>query len=344
MSDVRLKSSIGHRGVLAAVMVVAVSVLAVLASLVLPADPASAETPAERCVRETAAYNSAWAQTWAASNGRPASEAPPPPVPYVCHDPGPTTTTTSQPPVVTAPTVPSDTNVPEGPGPNMGAHAPTDIPPPGSTPIVPIPTTGARDLGDDGDREGGDPRRTDPSRERPIPDLGSFRHNVDDDYDTNEIVGGPWEDTCGNKVPLRRGYWNGKRGRGWDKIYHYHKMTNMDVVQETIESNCGEHDQNDTRGRTLIYRQDFYRQECSYLTPGTLICEKKPPPVTYRAVVQMSDTLPNGEKIPGGASGVTTAYCEGYVECPGWMSSPKQIDKVSGIPLNGNDGGDAPVA
>ncbi|MGW8932582.1 DUF6973 domain-containing protein [Gordonia terrae] len=84
-------------------------------------------------------YNSAWAQTWAASNGRPASEAPPPPVPYVCHDPGPTTTTTSQPPVVTAPTVPSDTNVPEGPGPNVGAHAPTDIPPPGSTPIVPIP-------------------------------------------------------------------------------------------------------------------------------------------------------------------------------------------------------------
>ncbi|PZT89535.1 MAG: hypothetical protein DI630_32040 [Gordonia sp. (in: high G+C Gram-positive bacteria)] len=247
MSDVRLKSRIGREGALAAVMVVAVTVLAVLASLVVPADPASAETPAERCARETAAYNSAWAQTWAASNGRPASEAPPPPVPYVCHDPGPTTTTTSQPPVVTAPTVPSDTNVPEGPGPNMGAHAPTDIPPPGSTPIVPIPTTGARDLGDDGDREGGDPRRTDPSRERPIPDLGSFRHNVDDDYDTNEIVGGPWEDTCGNKVPLRRGYWNGK-------------------------------------------------------------------------------------------------HCEGYVECPGWMSSPKQIDKVSGIPLNGNDGGDAPVA
>lgn len=140
MSDVRLRSGIGRRGVLAAVMVVAVSVFAVLASLVVPADPASAETPAERCARETAAYNSAWAQTWAASNGRPASEAPPPPVPYVCQDPGPTTTTTSQPPVVTAPTVPSDTNVPEGPGPNMGAHAPTDIPPAGSTPIVPVPT------------------------------------------------------------------------------------------------------------------------------------------------------------------------------------------------------------
>ena len=63
MSDVSLR----RRGVLAAVMAVAVWVSAVLASLLVPADPASAETPAERCARETAAYNSAWAQTWSLS-------------------------------------------------------------------------------------------------------------------------------------------------------------------------------------------------------------------------------------------------------------------------------------
>jgi hypothetical protein len=221
-------------------------------------------------------------------------------VPYVCHDPGPTTTTTTPPPVVTAPTVPSDTNTPEAPGPNMGAHAPTDIPAPGRTPIVPIPTT--ETPGGQASRDSQHPSAPEVGRpsDLPIPSIDSLRHTVDDDYDTNEIVGDPWDDTCGNKVPLRRGYWNGKRGRGWDKIYHYHKMTNMDVVKETIESNCGQHDEKDTRGRTLIYRKELYRQECSYLTPGTIICEKKPPPVTYRAVVQMSDTLPNGEKIPGG--------------------------------------------
>ncbi|MDL9944581.1 hypothetical protein QSJ19_03070 [Gordonia sp. ABSL11-1] len=115
------------------------AVLALMLVLTFTADSAGAETPAERCARETAAYNSAWAQSWAASHGRPASEAPNPPVPYVCHDPGPTTTTTTPPPVVTAPTVPSDTNTPEAPGPNMGAHAPTDIPAPGRTPIVDVP-------------------------------------------------------------------------------------------------------------------------------------------------------------------------------------------------------------
>ncbi|MDY6810865.1 MAG: hypothetical protein SW127_17920 [Actinomycetota bacterium] len=138
MSEARPRNRVDRQGALAATTAVVLAGIAVLATLVVPADPASAETPAERCARETATYNSAWAQTWAASNGRPASEAPPPPVPYVCHDPGPTTTTTSKPPVVTAPTVPSDTNVPEAPGPNMGAHAPTDIPAPGETPIVDV--------------------------------------------------------------------------------------------------------------------------------------------------------------------------------------------------------------
>lgn len=126
-------------GVLTTVGATAVSTLA----LIGPA-PASAETPAERCARETATYNSAWAQSWAASNGKPADLAPPPPVPYVCVDPGPPTSSTTPPPSVTAPGIPSDSNVPETGGPDIGAHAPTDIPDGGSAPIVPIPTTGPK--------------------------------------------------------------------------------------------------------------------------------------------------------------------------------------------------------
>ncbi|VFA89608.1 Uncharacterised protein [Gordonia paraffinivorans] len=46
---------------------------------------ADAETPAERCKRETAAYNDAWKNTWAAANpGKKPSDAPKPPVPYKC--------------------------------------------------------------------------------------------------------------------------------------------------------------------------------------------------------------------------------------------------------------------
>ncbi|MCZ4581517.1 hypothetical protein O4158_20995 [Gordonia amicalis] len=119
--------------------------IATISALALTSTPtASAETPAERCARETAAYNSAWAQSWAASNGKPASQAPPPPVPYVCVDPGPPTSSTTPPPSVTAPTIPTETNTPNTGGPNMGAHAPTDIPDAGQTPIVPIPTSPER--------------------------------------------------------------------------------------------------------------------------------------------------------------------------------------------------------
>lgn len=121
------------RAVTLSVLVVAVATL--LGSLVLVVStPAAAETPAERCARETSAYNSAWASSWAASNGRPVSEAPAPPVPYVCHDPG-MPTTTSPVPSVTAPTVPTATDTPGG-GVQPTVHAPTDIPAPGESPIV----------------------------------------------------------------------------------------------------------------------------------------------------------------------------------------------------------------
>ena len=49
--------------------------------------PAAAETPAERCARETNAYNSAWEATWTAANPGNTGPVPAPPVPYGCRDP-----------------------------------------------------------------------------------------------------------------------------------------------------------------------------------------------------------------------------------------------------------------
>ncbi|MXP20161.1 hypothetical protein GIY30_02090 [Gordonia sp. HNM0687] len=127
------------RSVLLTVAVMIVTVAAMVPVL-LSRNDADAETPAERCARETAAYNSAWAQSWAVANGQPASQAPHPPVPYVCHDPG-TTTNTTAPPSVTAPGVGETTGATTGTGPGVGAQAPTDIPTttPGQSPIVEAP-------------------------------------------------------------------------------------------------------------------------------------------------------------------------------------------------------------
>ncbi|GAA4739190.1 hypothetical protein MUG78_09780 [Gordonia alkaliphila] len=64
--------------------VAALAVSLVMASSLLSAN-ASAETPAERCKRETAAYNSAWATSWVRAHpGTKPADAPPPPVPYRC--------------------------------------------------------------------------------------------------------------------------------------------------------------------------------------------------------------------------------------------------------------------
>ncbi|PYE16492.1 hypothetical protein DFR67_108245 [Williamsia limnetica] len=314
-------------------------VLALLATLLMTASmlvaiafagSANSETPAERCARETAAYHAAWVASWSAANpGSDPSQAPPPPVPHVCRDPGEAPTTTPTSPELVAPGIP--TTAPEIPtGPNVGAHAPTDIPAPGATPIVPVP---------------GGPQTRNGLVDLPtlsLPDvLADARHDADANYPTNEILG-TYEDQCGNQVPLRRGYYNAgtDKGRGWDKIFHKHKMTERDVVKQTIESQCGKLDENDTRGRTLIYEKQFWRKECHSINAWQVRCEGVPPPITFRTVVQMEGTLPGGEQIPDGKpQGVVTGYCVGMIECPQWMSSRDQIDKVNGISMNPEDEG-----
>ncbi|WP_139026091.1 hypothetical protein [Gordonia neofelifaecis] len=121
------------------ITVVIGAVIALIVAMVTVHGAASAETPAERCERETNTYNSAWAQSWATANDRPASEAPSPPVPYICHDPGTPTPTTPTQPTMTAPELPTATQTAPGAGPVPTVHAPTDIPEPGDTPIVEAP-------------------------------------------------------------------------------------------------------------------------------------------------------------------------------------------------------------
>lgn len=132
--------AIGHRkSRLVLAFLVTLLMTASMLVAIAVAGSANSETPAERCARETSAYNAAWVASWSAANpGSDPSQAPPPPVPYVCRDPGEAPTTTPTSPELVTPGIPTTT--PESPsGPNVGAHAPTDIPAPGETPIVPVP-------------------------------------------------------------------------------------------------------------------------------------------------------------------------------------------------------------
>ena len=198
-------------------------------SLVLTTSPASAETPAERCARETKAYNNTWAQGWAQSNNRPASEAPPPPVPYVCQNPD-TTTPPPEQPSVTAPSIENTPDASDRAGPQV--HAPTDIPSPGR-PIL----QGEQEV----ETFATTPRNT-PSRPSPT------RVSVDNyDYPVNHIHG-QFTDKCGNNVVLRTGYFDGKKGFGQDKAEHKHGLKSTNDIVELIANNeCGEAESATTR-------------------------------------------------------------------------------------------------
>ncbi|MCU1647994.1 MAG: hypothetical protein JWN03_8269 [Nocardia sp.] len=102
---------------------------------------AGQETPAQRCARETSAYNSAWESTWRASNPGNPGPPPPPPVPYVCVDPGtaPSTTTTAP---QTAPGL-MPTQAPGGGVEGQAGNAPGRLPDGNGTDIVPGPSPAA---------------------------------------------------------------------------------------------------------------------------------------------------------------------------------------------------------
>ncbi|APA94281.1 hypothetical protein [Nocardia seriolae] len=127
-------------GFSARALVVGVVLAVLTTSGVLAIGEAGAETPAERCARETATYNAAWESSWRAANpGNPAP--PPPPVPYVCADPGTPPTTTTTPP----PTAPGllPTQAPGGGVQGNAGNAPGRLSDGDGTDIVPGPTTAA---------------------------------------------------------------------------------------------------------------------------------------------------------------------------------------------------------
>ncbi|GAA4744877.1 hypothetical protein GCM10023217_12380 [Gordonia alkaliphila] len=103
----------------AAASFVATIAVVIMLLVVIGPPPVSAETPAERCKRETTAYNNAWKNTWAQANpGKSPSQAPQPLVPYKCRggNDGPP----PSPPPSPSSAAPDPTTEPEKPAPTRG--------------------------------------------------------------------------------------------------------------------------------------------------------------------------------------------------------------------------------
>lgn len=123
-------------------------------------------------------------------------------------------------------------------------------------------------------------------------------------------------DTGGRPVLLRRGYFTGGAGFGWDKIFHKHGITNMNLVEKIIRNpNGGQID-----GTARVYSGFAQRFRCDVSNRCTEV-ERIP----LKAVVDFRDDL----NLGSGQKGVITAYCNfgsgGPPRCPSWVSNVSNV-------------------
>lgn len=90
----------------------------------------------------------------------------------------------------------------------------------------------------------------------------------DPSYPVNDVIAEA-TDLDGNHVVLRRGYYDGKRGFGWDKIFHKHGITNPNAFTDLIAHSRPI----SSKDRELIYKVEVDRAHCSQLFGPIPDCE-----------------------------------------------------------------------
>jgi Domain of unknown function (DUF4226) len=140
-------------------------------------------------------------------------------------------------------------------------------------------------------------------------------------------------DLDGNRVVLRRGYYDAAadKGFGWDKAYWKHGIVNVNVFKDLISHSRPLSSDNGT----LVYEVPINRAHCSKGPLGFVDCEDTGESVTMRIVVNVNEPRPD---VPdGGQKGVITMYPlpggSGVVEVkPGWTLTPPWVN--NNVPIN----------
>lgn len=148
-------------------------------------------------------------------------------------------------------------------------------------------------------------------------------------YPVNEVIATA-TDLDGNKVLLRRGYYDGKQGFGWDKIFWKHNITNPNVFRDLIS-----HSRPTTqKPGELVYVIPINRTHCTHGFFGDQ-CKDSGESLTIRIVV---DTTEERVGVPdGGQKGVITMYPlaggSGVVQVePQWTMAPPWVSQ--NVPIN----------
>jgi hypothetical protein len=124
-------------------------------------------------------------------------------------------------------------------------------------------------------------------------------------------------DGAGRPVLLRRGwYLGGTGGFGWDKIFHKHGITNMNLVEKIIKNPRG----GKQEGTSRVYEGFAQRFRCD-ISGRCAEVERIP----VKAVVEFR----NDPNLGMGQKGVITAFCNfgpgGPTLCPGWVNTVANV-------------------
>lgn len=151
-------------------------------------------------------------------------------------------------------------------------------------------------------------------------------------YPMNEVIAEA-TDLDGNRVVLRRGYYDEKtqQGFGWDKAYWRHHVVNPNVFKDLISHSRPI----SNKDGTLVYEVPINRVHCTSAPFGFADCEDTGESLTMRIIANIN---PGRAGIPdGGQKGVISMYPlaggSGVVEVePGWTLCPPWVNK--NVPIN----------
>ena len=140
-------------------------------------------------------------------------------------------------------------------------------------------------------------------------------------------------DLDGNRVVLRRGYYDAAadRGFGWDKAYWKHGVINMNVFKDLISHSRPISNDNGV----LVYEVPINRVHCTKGFLGMVDCQDTGESVTMRIVANVNEPRPD---VPdSGQKGVITMYPlrggSGVVEVrPDWTLTPPWVN--NNVPIN----------
>ncbi|AKK04039.1 LGFP repeat-containing protein [Corynebacterium epidermidicanis] len=115
------------------------------------------------------------------------------------------------------------------------------------------------------------------------------------DY-TNKIVLRT-KDKCGTERIVRRGYWNGSSGFGWDKLVHKHGLFSKYSLLKMIQNSCENRYEND--GIRPVYETSIHRAECS----APFMCQATGEWFVARTVFDLSPVVDSHDNF-----GLVTSY------------------------------------